>query len=173
MVIVINVNIWMCKCKSCLCRSIKLSWMNEWMKDPAPLQRDPNPKNRPQQWFQFRSRCLKSVLWIWTAFFRIQLRFFCVRGSDPDSDPSMLVKHIYLEMLKNKHLLAVLRSRSRLEPPLLGWSRSRFFYCPEPPFLTWSQSRPNLVGAGVGSGTLDFRSRAAQKSGGFATLHNK
>ena len=28
---------------------------------------------------------------------------------------------------------------------------------PEPPFFAWS--RPNLVGAGVGSGTSDFRSR--------------
>ena len=27
----------------------------------------------------------------------------------------------------------------------------------EPPFFAWSRSRPNLVGAGVGSGTLDFR----------------
>ena len=26
----------------------------------------------------------------------------------------------------------MLRSRSRLEPPLLRWSRSRFFCCPEP-----------------------------------------
>ena len=30
---------------------------------------------------------------------------------------------------------------------------------PEPPFFAWSRSRPNLVGAGVGSGTSDFRSR--------------
>ena len=34
--------------------------------------------------------------------------------------------------------------------------------------LRWSRSRPNLVGAGVGSGTSDIRSRP--KSGGSATL---
>ena len=30
---------------------------------------------------------------------------------------------------------------------------------PEPPFFAWSRSRSNLVGAGVGTGTSDFRSR--------------
>ena len=34
---------------------------------------------------------------------------------------------------------------------------------PEPPFFGSSWSRPNLVGAGVGAGTSDFRSRSRQK----------
>ena len=34
---------------------------------------------------------------------------------------------------------------------------------PEPPFFAWNRSRPNLVGAGVDSGTSDFRSRSRQK----------
>ena len=38
-------------------------------------------------------------------------------------------------------------------------------------FFAWSRSGPNLVGAGVGSGTSDFRTGAAQKSGGSATLN--
>ena len=47
---------------------------------------------------------------------------------------------------------------------------------PEPPgaaFFAWNQSRPNLVGAGVCSVTIDFRPGAAQKSGGSATLGEK
>ena len=35
------------------------------------------------------------------------------------------------------------------------WSQSRL----EPSVLAWSRCQPNFVGAGVGSGTSDFRSR--------------
>ena len=46
---------------------------------------------------------------------------------------------------------------------------------PEQPgaaFFAWSRSRPNLVeaGAGVGSGTSDFRGRSHQKKFASATL---
>ena len=63
---------------------------------------------------------------------------------------------------------AMLRSRSRLEPPLLGWSWSRKRSRLETPFFAWSRSRPNLVG--VGSGTSDFRSQSRPKRGSSATL---
>ena len=39
------------------------------------------------------------------------------------------------------------------------WSQSRL----EPPFFALSRSRPNLVGAVVGPGTSDFRSRSRPK----------
>ena len=41
----------------------------------------------------------------------------------------------------------------------IAWSRS----CLEPPFFAWSRSRANLVGARVGSGTSDFRSRCRSR----------
>ena len=44
----------------------------------------------------------------------------------------------------------------------------------EPPFFAWSRSRPNLAGAWVGSGTLDFRSRSHPKKWGLRnTVKNK
>ena len=78
-----------------------------------------------------------------------------------------------LAVFENSYLYSVLRSRSRLEPPLLGRLRSRFFCWPEPEppeafFLPGagadprrSQSAPGHWPSGAG---------AVQKSGSSATL---
>ena len=55
----------------------------------------------------------------------------------PPAQPNLTTWLGQLLKDENMNLKPVLRSRSRLEPPFLGWSRGRLFCWPEPepPFL--------------------------------------
>ena len=64
-----------------------------------------------------------SIFWLETLFWVPVLIKYMV-------PVPVLIQHLYQSVL-----CAVLQSRSRMEPPLLGWSRSWFFCGPEPPFL--------------------------------------